>query len=73
MATLAIEQLAKRTMHNLRVAVELMKAAQAVRQAAVETRHEATVLCRFSALERRRREVLASRAQKLAFMNSIGP
>ena len=56
-----LEHLANRTVRNIRWSSTLLDEAQAARQAAVEVRRTAMVLCRFSALERRRRAILASR------------
>jgi len=71
--TASLEQLANRTVRNVRLSIALAREAQTVRESAHAIRREAMVLCRFSALERRRRAILAARAQKLTFMKSSGP
>jgi len=66
-----IEQLANRTVRNIRFSTALSNEAASIRQTAVELRREATVLCRFSALERRRRAILASRQPKQSVLSYL--
>jgi hypothetical protein len=67
----SLEQLANRTVRNVRVSIALASEAQAVRESAVAIRRQAMVLCRFSALERRRRAGLASRQAKPGFVSYL--
>ena len=67
----SLEQLANRTVQNVRASIALLNQAEAVRQTALEIRRRAVVLCRFSALERRRRAILATRQPKPSLLSYL--
>ena len=69
--TASLEQLANRTVQNVRVSIALAREAQAVREAANAIRRQAMVLCRFSALERRRRAIRVSRQAKPSLLTHL--